>query len=125
MKRFILFIFLFFSCLIHSQTLLETVNLPSGTFYTQAYGLVYLNGAYWISSGSSTAGNGIIKAVNSSGTEVNQLVFNYPVMRYSQGLASDGTNFWYVERRGSTFGLFKVNQSGNVLDSIKIFGSKY
>jgi len=125
MKRFILFIFLFFSCLIYSQTLLETVNLPSGTFYTQAYGLVYLNGAYWISSGSSTAGNGIIKAVNSSGTEVNQLVFNYPVMRYSQGLASDGTNFWYVERRGSTFGLFKVNQSGNVLDSIKIFGSKY
>lgn len=125
MKKLLLFCLLLTSFPIFSQTLLETINLPSGTFYTQAYGLVFNNGKYWISSSSSTTGNGIIRAVNSSGIEVDQLTFNYPVMRYSQGLAIDGTNFWYLERRGSTHGIFKVDASGNVLDSIKIFGTKY
>jgi hypothetical protein len=125
MKKFLLFCFIIFSSISYSQTLLETINLPAGTFYTQGYGLVYNNAKYWISSGSSTTGNGNIKAVNSSGVEIDQLTFNYPIMRYSQGLAHDGTNFWYLERRGSTHGLFKIDASGNVLDSIKIFGSKY
>jgi hypothetical protein len=125
MKKFLLFCLFFISPFTFSQTLLETINLPAGAFYTQGYGLVYNNGKYWISSGSSTLGNGIIRAVNSSGVEVDQLTFNYPAMRYSQGLAHDGTNFWYLERRGSIHGLFKVDASGNVLDSIKIFGSKY
>jgi hypothetical protein len=125
MKKLLLFCLLLTYSLTNSQTLLETVNLPVGTFYTQAYGLVYDNGKYWISSGSSTSGNGLIKAVNGSGIEVDQITFNYPVMRYSQGLAHDGTYFWYLERRGSTHGLFKVDASGNVLDSIKIFGTKY
>ena len=125
MKKLLLFIILLLSSLNYSQTLLETIDLPSGTFYNYAYGLAYNNSKYWISSGSSTAGNGIINAVNSSGVQIDQLIINYPAMRYSQGLAHDGTYFWYLERRGSTHGLFKVDASGNVLDSIKIFGSKY
>jgi len=125
MKKFLLLNLLLISSLNFSQTLLETIDLPSGTFYNYAYGFVYNNSKYWLSSGSSTSGNGLIKAVNSSGIEVDQIIINYPAMRYSQGLAHDGTNFWYLERRGSTHGLFKVDASGNVLDSIKIFGSKY
>jgi outer membrane protein assembly factor BamB len=114
----------------YSQTLLETINLPVGTFYNYGYGLVYNNGKYWISSGSSSgAGDGLIKAVDNTGTEVDQININYPAMRYSQGLAFDGTNFWYVERRSSQFNLFKVAPDGTVLDSIKttqLFGaSKY
>ncbi|MFC2102946.1 choice-of-anchor D domain-containing protein [Bacteroidota bacterium] len=113
-----------------SQTLIETIDLPSETFYNYGYGLVYENSKYWISSGSSSGvGDGLIKAVNNTGTEVDQIIFNYPVMKYSQGLAFDGINFWYVERRGSQFNLFKVAQDGTVLDSIstiQLFGaSKY
>ena len=125
MKKFLLINLLLFSSLNFSQSLLETVDLPGGSFYNYAYGLAYDNGKYWISSSSSSAGNGLIKAVNGSGIEVDQIIFNYPVMRYSQGLAYDGTYFWYLERRGSIHGLFKVDASGNVLDSIKIFGTKY
>ncbi|MCW8803890.1 MAG: choice-of-anchor D domain-containing protein [Ignavibacteriaceae bacterium] len=125
MKKFLLFILLLISSLSYSQTLLEAIDLPSGTFYNYAYGLAYNNSKYWISSGSSTSGNGIINAVNSSGVQIDQIIINYPAMRYSQGLAHDGTYFWYLERRGSTHGLFKVDASGNVIDSIKIFGSKY
>ena len=82
-----------------SQTLVQTINLPGGTFYNYAYGMVYNNSKYWLSSGSSSAGNGILNAVDDSGIQVDQININYPTMRYSQGLTFDGTNFWYVERK--------------------------
>jgi hypothetical protein len=71
MKKLLLFCLLFTYSLTNSQTLLETINLPSGTFYTSAYGMVHNNGKYWISSSSSSTGKGIIYAVNSSGVQVN------------------------------------------------------
>ena len=127
MKTFVTIVTILLSTLSYSQTLLETIDLPSETFYNYGYGLVYNDGKYWISSGSSSgAGDGLIKAVDNTGTEVDQIIFNYPVMRYSQGLAFDGTNFWYVERRSSQFNLFEVASDGTVLDSItttQLFGS--
>jgi hypothetical protein len=127
MKRNIL-LFVFFYVTIYSQSLVQTVNLPSSSFYTLAYGLVYANGNYWLSSESSTAGAGILYAVNSQGQQVQQLNINYPSIRASQGLAFDGTNFWYVERKTARCDLFKVSQSGVVLDSIlstNLFGSSF
>ena len=125
MKKFLLFYLLFISPLVLSQTLLETVNLPSGTFYTQGYGLVFNNGKYWVSSGSSTTGKGIIYAVNSAGVQIDMLDFNLNWIRESQGLAFDGTDFWYVERKTARCDLYKVSNTGIVIDSIptaEIFG---
>ena len=114
MKTFITIVTILLSTLSYSQTLLETIDLPPETFYNYGYGLVYNDGKYWISSGSSSgAGDGLIKAVDNSGIEVDQIIFNYPIMKYSQGLAFDGTNFWYVERRIFPFNLFKVAPDGN------------
>ncbi|GAB4295802.1 MAG: hypothetical protein Kow0098_18440 [Ignavibacteriaceae bacterium] len=101
-----------------SQTLVETINLPNGTFWDQGYGLVYENGKYWISSGSSTAGEGLFYAVDQTGVLTDTVNINYPSMQQSQGLAFDGTNFWYVERKTARCDLFKVSPDGNVLDSI-------
>lgn len=127
MKRILLFLIVI-NYLFFPQTLVQTVNLPSGAFYSNGYGLVYANGNYWISSSSSTDGKGILNAVNSSGTQVQQIVINYPSIRESQGLAFDGTNFWYVERKTARCDLFKVSPTGVVLDSIlstTIFGSSF
>jgi outer membrane protein assembly factor BamB len=125
MKKLLLFCLLLTSSLSQSQTLLETINLPSGTYWNSAYGMVYNNSKYWISSGA-TVGNGVFYAVNSTGVQVDQLTINYPAMKASQGLAFDGTNFWYVERKTARCDLFKVSAAGNVLDSIptsQLFGS--
>ena len=46
MKKLLLFCLLFTYTLTNSQTLLETINLPSGTFHTSAYGMVYNNGKF-------------------------------------------------------------------------------
>ena len=126
MKKFLLLYILLISSLNFSQTLLETIDLPSGTFYDYAYGLVYNNSKYWLSSYSSSY-PGIIKAVNSSGVEVDQVTINYPTIRPSQGLTHDGTNFWFIERYGGG-DFFKVAPDGSVLDSIinsQLFGGSW
>ncbi|NUM63106.1 MAG: hypothetical protein HUU44_13365, partial [Ignavibacteriaceae bacterium] len=118
MKKYLLFYFILLSCLIYPQTLLETVDLPSGTFYEYSYGMTFTNGKYWISSNSSTVGKGIIYAVNSSGVQVDMLDFDLNWIRESQGLAFDGTDFWYVERKTARCDLYKVSSTGIVIDSI-------
>ena len=126
MKKFLLIIILLISSLNYSQTLLETINLPSGTFYNSGYGLAYENGKYWISSSSTSAGLGILNAVDATGAQVATINITYPGMQESQGLAFDGTNFWYVDRKNARCDIFKVSPSGVVLDSItslQLFGA--
>lgn len=126
MLRFILSLVILFSSFIFSQTLIQTVDLPAGTYWSSAYGMVYADGKYWISS-SSTTGNGIFYAVNDLGVQVDVLTIqDYPAMRASQGLAFDGTDFWYVERKTARCDLFKISSTGVVVDSIptfELFGS--
>ncbi|MCW8813334.1 MAG: hypothetical protein OQK65_07340, partial [Chlorobium sp.] len=128
MKKFLLINFLLITSLNFSQTLLETIDLPSGTFYNYAYGMVYDNGKYWLSSSSSSAGQGILNAVDDTGTQVATINITYPGMQESQGLAFDGTYFWYIDRKTARCDIFKVDQSGTVLDSItssQLFGGSW
>ncbi|GBD86439.1 FG-GAP repeat protein [bacterium BMS3Abin03] len=128
MKKLVTLLAILLSTIGLSQTLLETIDLPTGTYWDYGYGMVYSNSKYWISSSSSSAGSGIIKAVDNTGAEVDQIIINYPTMKASQGLAFDGTNFWYVERKTARCDLFKVSPDGTVLDSIPtstIGGSYY
>lgn len=101
------------------QSVIKTVQLPTGTYWNSAYGLVYANGLYWISSGSSTLGKGVLYGVDTNGVVVDSVrVTNYPSLSYSQGLAFDGTDFWYVERKTASSALYKISKQGSVLDSI-------
>jgi hypothetical protein len=123
MKKLVLFFLLLFSFSVNiqSQTIVGSVNLPTGTFWSSGYGLVYASGNYWISSASSTTGRGKFFAVDSTGALVDSVVVvNYPTLRESQGLAYDGTNFWYVERKTARCDLFKISREGVILDSIPI-----
>jgi hypothetical protein len=124
-KLFVISVFIF-SSLTYAQTLVETIDLPAGTFYNYAYGLTYENGKYWISSSSTSAGQGLLNAVDATGAQVTTINITYPGMQESQGLAFDGTNFWYVDRKTVRCDIFKIAQDGTVLDSItsaQLFGS--
>jgi len=118
MKKFILSIALLLGSTNYSQTLLETIDLPTGDFWNSAYGMVYYNSKYWISSSHFQDGVGNFRAVDETGVQVDQVIINYPTMRASQGLAFGGTDFWYVERKTARCDLFKVAPDGTVLDSI-------
>ncbi len=65
MKKLVTFVTILFS-----QTLLETIDLPPGGYWNYGYGMVYGISKYWVFSSSSSAGNGIIKAVDNTGAEV-------------------------------------------------------
>ncbi len=119
MKKLFLLLFLLFTISSHSQSLIETVSLPSGVYWNSAYGMAYGLGKYWISSGSSTTGARKFYAVNASGQLVDSININYPSLRESQGLTFDGTNFWYVERKTARCDFFKVSPAGVVLDSVR------
>ncbi|MBS4034300.1 MAG: choice-of-anchor D domain-containing protein [Ignavibacterium sp.] len=128
MLRFLLSLIFLFPSHSFSQTLIQSVDLPAGTYWNSAYGMVYADGKYWISS-SSTTGNGIFYAVNDQGLLVDTVtVQNYPTLRASQGLAFDGSDFWYVERKTARCDLFKISLDGTVLDSItstQLFGASW
>ena len=126
MKKLFLLFFLF-APFINSQTLVGSVNLPTGTYWNSGYGLAYENSKYWITS-SSTTGRGIFYAVDKTGNLVDTIDIIYPTMRESQGLAFDGTDFWYVERKTARCDLFKIDYNGIVLDSItstQLFGGSW
>ncbi|NWF50716.1 MAG: choice-of-anchor D domain-containing protein [Ignavibacteriaceae bacterium] len=118
MKKILLICIAFIPFLIQAQTLIEVIDLPTGNYWNYGYGMVYENNRYWISSSHSPSGKGIFFAVNSSGNLIDTLDILYPSMRESQGLAFDGTYFWYIERKTARCEIFKVDQAGNVLDSI-------
>lgn len=128
MKKFLLFYLLVISCLSYSQTLIETVNLPAGDYWKGAYGMVYNDSEYWISSSWNSGGvaNGIFYAVDDGGILVDTIDIDLPWIRYSQGLAFDGTDFWFLERKTARCDLYKVTTGGIVIDSIpsqELFGA--
>ncbi|MGB5847173.1 MAG: hypothetical protein WBH40_01730 [Ignavibacteriaceae bacterium] len=70
MKTFVTIVTILLFTLSYSQTLLETINLPTGAYWNSGYGVVYSNSKYWISSSSSSAVSGIIKALDNNGADV-------------------------------------------------------
>ncbi len=110
------------SSALFSQSLVQTIPLPRYAYMDQGYGLVFNDGKLWMSSGSSspTTNKGKIVSLDLNGTVLDSFNINYPSISTSQGLAFDGTNFWYVERKTARCDLYKVSPTGAVLDSIPI-----
>ncbi|MBK8661983.1 MAG: choice-of-anchor D domain-containing protein [Ignavibacteriales bacterium] len=120
MKRFLL-LFTVLILSIDAQSLVKTIPLPAVAYYNSAYGLVYANGKLWISSGSSATGNkGKLIGMDTLGNVVDSIQIDYPTIRESQGLAWDGTHFWYNERLTSRHNFRKVTTQGAVVDSISM-----
>ena len=125
--KFFLTVILFLTSITKAQTLVDVISLPTGTYWNSAYGLVYENSKYWISSGSNTSGQGFFYAVDDNGNIIDTVtITGYPGFQESQGLAFDGLEFWYVDRKTARCDLFRVSSSGLVLDSIpsaELFGA--
>ncbi|MHC1737513.1 MAG: choice-of-anchor D domain-containing protein [Ignavibacteriaceae bacterium] len=118
MKTFLTLLLFVFSGSLYSQTLIQNFTLPNNAYYNSGYGLVNVGNALWMSSGSSTVGKGVLYKLDYDALKTDSLVINYYTIKESQGLASDGTNFWYVDRKTALCDLYKVSPAGVVLDSI-------
>jgi hypothetical protein len=103
----------------NSQSIVQVNPLPNTTYWNQAWGLAPGNGGarLAISSGTTTAvfNRGHIYSSDSLGNIRDSVVTG---LSSSQGLAWDGSHYWYIRGSGSTGRIYKVNTAGAIVDSI-------
>lgn len=115
---------LFFAQQISSQTIVNVYQLPNSTYWNQAYGIANDSNHLFISSSTSTTSitnYGSIYTLDMNGNIVDSTA---TTLGSSQGLAFDGTNFFYIRRYTATCSVIKITKTGTVIDSLR-FSSKY
>ena len=125
MKR-LLFIGLFFlfSSITNGQSIVQVIRLPSTGYWDQAWGLAADSTRLYVSSNTSTTtlyNYGFIYTLNFNGVPVDSM---NPGVGYSQGLATDGPNWYYVRRYTANCTVMKVTRAGVLVDSLR-FPAKF
>ncbi len=134
MKNYInvlLFFSLLFICFLHisfSQSIIQTLTLPNTTYWNTAYGIAADSTALYISSTTSTTtlfNYGRIYKLDHNGQVLDSVTSTTTTFGQSQGLAYDGTNFYYVRRYTSSCTVIKTTPAGVIIDSMRIGSSRY
>ena len=99
------------------QTIVQSIPLPNTTYWNQAYGLAADSVHLFLSSGTTTVvyNRGFIYSADTSATLTDSVSTG---LSSSQGLAWDGTFFWYVRGSGSSLRIYKITTAGSIVDSI-------
>jgi len=128
-KRLILFLISFFlpplQFTVHAQSIVQVYRLPNTTYWNQAWGLAADSTRLYLSSNTSTTtvyNYGFIYATNFNGVPVDSV---NPSSGYSQGLAYDGANFYYVRRYTAACAIYKLTRTGTLIDSLRWPSNKY
>ena len=100
------------------QSIVQVIPLPNTTYWLQAYGLAADSTSLFVSSGTSSAvyNRGFIYVLDFNGNPADSITTG--ISTYSQGLAWDGSYFWYVKGSGSSVRIYKISTSGALVDSI-------
>lgn len=119
--RFIILSFLLIISfnLVKSQTLVQVIDLPSNNFFNSGYGLTAKDGLLWVSSSYSTGNLGArLYAVDTLGIVRDSVIFSSSHLNSSQGLTTDGDNFYFVQRYTARCRIIRIARNGQVLDSL-------
>jgi len=82
----------------HSQSIVQVIPLPNTTYWNQAWGAFADSTHLYMSSGTTTAvfNRGHVYKLDFNGNVVDSVVTG---LNSSQGLAWDGSHFWYIRGR--------------------------
>lgn len=130
MMRSLLFVLVFFLLIAgmsmsHAQSIVQVIPLPNTTYWNQAWGLAADSARLYISSGTSTTSvynYGFIYTTNHNGVPIDSV---NPSSGYSQGLAYDGTHFYYVRRYTAACTIYKLTRQGALVDSLRWPSNRY
>lgn len=109
----------------HAQSIVQVIPLPNTTYWNQAWGLAADSLRLFISSGSSTTSiynYGFIYTTNHNAVPIDSV---NPGRGYSQGLAYDGTHFYYVRRYTAACTIYKLTLQGVLVDSLRWPSNRY
>lgn len=118
MKRFsLLTTFFFLATSLYAQSIIQVIPLPNTTYWNQAWGAFADSTHLYMSSGTTTAvfNRGHIYKMDFNGNVVDSVVTG---LNSSQGLAWDGTHYWYIRGSGSSGRIYRISTAGAVVDSI-------
>jgi outer membrane protein assembly factor BamB len=125
-RTFITFVIVLLSLLsglLYAQSITDVYELPNTFYFNSAYGLASDSNSIFLSSYSSSSPiAGSIVEFDLNGTQIDTLP---TPLGSSQGLAWDGTTFWYFYRGTSTTSrIYQISSTGIRLDSIST-GTQY
>lgn len=104
---------------INAQSLVQVIDLPNNNFFNYGYGLAARDGLLWISSSYSTGNLGArLYALDTLGVIRDSVIFSSSHLNSSQGLATDGDNFYFIQRYTARCRIIKIARNGQVLDSL-------
>ncbi|HET6272288.1 MAG TPA: choice-of-anchor D domain-containing protein [Bacteroidota bacterium] len=101
----------------YSQSIVQVIPLPNSTYWNQVWGAFADSTHLYMSSGTTTAvfSRGHVYKLDFNGNVVDSVVTG---LNSSQGLAWDGSHFWYIRGSGSTGRIYRVSTAGALVDSI-------
>ncbi len=112
-------VFLLSFNLMKSQTLVQVIDLPNNNFFNYGYGLAFKDGLLWISSSYSSGNLGArLYAVDTLGIIRDSVYFSSTHLNSSQGLTTDGNNFYFVQRYTARCRIIRIAKTGQILDSL-------
>jgi len=103
--------------IVHSQSIVQVIPLPNTTYWNQGWGAFADSTHLYMSSGTTSTvfNRGHIYKLDFNGNVVDSVVTG---LNSSQGLAWDGSHFWYIRGSGSTGRMYRVSTAGAIVDSI-------
>ena len=106
-----------------AQSLADYFELPNNTYNNSLWGLTTDGTSLYVSSSSTSASDaGTIYQYDFNGNQTGSIV---TPLGSSQGLAWDGTHFWYFWRATTaTSGFYRVATDGSVVDTL-LTGTNY
>lgn len=110
---------LIFISTLRAQTLVQVIDLPNNNFFNYGYGLIYKDGLLWVSSSYSSGNLGArLYAVDTLGIIRDSVYFSSTHVNSSQGLTTDGNQFYFVQRYTARCRIIRIAKTGQILDSL-------
>lgn len=104
---------------LRAQTLIQVIDLPNNNFFNYGYGLTYKEGLLWVSSSYSSGNLGArLYAVDTLGIIRDSVYFTSTHVNSSQGLTTDGNQFYFVQRYTARCRIIRIAKTGQILDSL-------
>jgi hypothetical protein len=110
-----------------AQTIIQTIPLPNIAYWNSTYGIAGDGNYLYVSSSTSSSSYnyGRIYKLNLNGQVIDSVNSTSMTFGESQGLAFDGTYFYFLKRYTAACTIIRSTQGGVIVDSMRFPSQQY